>query len=200
MAYSALFSQQHGVRIVGMPTSKAEAFSICRAKHPDATIIDTSLTEDSAFSLAHHLLDDRLTSFVVLLGDEPDDEWNQKAAVLPNAAYLSRTESFAGLLGEIYRKCGFAPPVGPQCEPLVAAPTQPADAFVNSPHFATLTPRERDVVQLLVDGNSVRACAEMLGLAVSTVDNHKVHLMRKLNVHKTVDLVRLAIRKGLVSP
>jgi two-component system response regulator NreC len=62
-----------------------------------------------------------------------------------------------------------------------------------------LTPREIEVWKLIAQGYSVKRCAELLLLAPSTVDNHKSHLMKKLGVHKSLDLTRLAIRDGLVS-
>jgi len=62
-----------------------------------------------------------------------------------------------------------------------------------------LTPREMGVLKLIAQGNTVKHCAELLALAPSTVDNHKSRLMKKLGVHKSLDLTRLAIREGLVS-
>ncbi|MDO4559278.1 MAG: response regulator transcription factor [Planctomycetia bacterium] len=62
-----------------------------------------------------------------------------------------------------------------------------------------LTPRELEIFMLLAAGITVRGCAERLGLAVSTVDNHKVRLMRKLQVHKAVELTWIAVHEGLVA-
>jgi DNA-binding NarL/FixJ family response regulator len=50
----------------------------------------------------------------------------------------------------------------------------------------------------LAQGSSVKQCAKTLGIGTSTVGNHKSRLMKKLNVHKTVELVHLAMREGLV--
>jgi DNA-binding NarL/FixJ family response regulator len=64
--------------------------------------------------------------------------------------------------------------------------------------LARLTPRERDVLVHVAQGNSVKRCAELLGISPSTVDNHKSRLMRKLHVHKAVELTHFAIREGLI--
>lgn len=61
-----------------------------------------------------------------------------------------------------------------------------------------ITTRERQVWRLIAAGDTVRGIADHLGLAESTVDSHKSRLMRKLGVHKSVELVRLAVRLGLV--
>jgi two-component system invasion response regulator UvrY len=66
------------------------------------------------------------------------------------------------------------------------------------PSLALLTARELQVMTLLARGYSVRRCAQQLGLAESTIDNHKSRLMKKLDIHKVVELTHLAIREGLI--
>jgi DNA-binding NarL/FixJ family response regulator len=63
---------------------------------------------------------------------------------------------------------------------------------------AALTVRERQVMRLLAQGTTVRECAEQLGLATSTIDNHKARLMKKLGLHKASELTCRAVREGLV--
>jgi DNA-binding NarL/FixJ family response regulator len=71
-------------------------------------------------------------------------------------------------------------------------------AAISSP-LATLTQRELEITILLAQGLSTREVASQLDTAVSTVDNHKSRLMRKLGVHKVVDLATMAVREGLLS-
>jgi DNA-binding NarL/FixJ family response regulator len=71
-------------------------------------------------------------------------------------------------------------------------------AAISSP-LATLTQRELEITILLAQGFSVREIASELDTAVSTIDNHKSRLMRKLGVHKVVDLATMAVREGLLS-
>jgi DNA-binding CsgD family transcriptional regulator len=63
-----------------------------------------------------------------------------------------------------------------------------------------LTAREREIVQLLAEGNSSKKIASLLGVSVKTVDTHRATIMRKLDVHTIVDLVHYAIRNNLVQP
>ena len=63
---------------------------------------------------------------------------------------------------------------------------------------STLTPREREVIKMLAEGNSVRQIASILGLSVKTVEAHKFNLMRKLNIHNKAQLVTYAIQKKIV--
>ena len=70
---------------------------------------------------------------------------------------------------------------------------------VDHPIAAELTDRELEVMLLLAEGHSVKECAELMKLAESTIENHKFRLMRKLGVHRFTDVLRLAIRAGLIS-
>ena len=63
-----------------------------------------------------------------------------------------------------------------------------------------LTPRERELVQLLAEGKSNKAAADTLGISVSTVETHRKNVMSKLSLQSPADLVRYAIRNGLISP
>jgi DNA-binding NarL/FixJ family response regulator len=61
-----------------------------------------------------------------------------------------------------------------------------------------LTPRETELFTLLAQGLTIKKCSERMGITVNTADNHKTRLMRKLGIHKTVELARLAVREGLI--
>lgn len=61
-----------------------------------------------------------------------------------------------------------------------------------------LTNRETELLTLLAQGLTLKQCSERMGISANTVDNHKTRLMRKLGVHKNVELVRLAVQEGLI--
>ncbi len=63
--------------------------------------------------------------------------------------------------------------------------------------LATLTTAERRIIELIADGLSAKSIADLLGLSHRTVDNHRTNLMRKLNVHKSVELVRIVVEVQL---
>lgn len=66
--------------------------------------------------------------------------------------------------------------------------------------FVKLTEREREVLQLLAEGNSTKETADKLCLSIPTIHTHRQHIMEKLNANSIADLVRYAIREGLVTP
>jgi DNA-binding NarL/FixJ family response regulator len=65
---------------------------------------------------------------------------------------------------------------------------------------AELTPREREIIQLIAEGKATKEIAEVLGISVKTADTHRTNLMRKLKLHSTADVVRYAIRNQITQP
>ncbi len=64
----------------------------------------------------------------------------------------------------------------------------------------SLTGREREVLQLVAESRSNQEAANQLGVSIKTVQTHRAHLMRKLDAHDRTDLVKYAVRKGVVTP
>jgi two-component system response regulator NreC len=64
--------------------------------------------------------------------------------------------------------------------------------------YARLTPREREVLKLVAEGKTSAEIGRALGISPRTVEDHRAHLMRKLKLHNLADLVRYAIRRGIV--
>lgn len=73
-------------------------------------------------------------------------------------------------------------------------------ALGDEAELAVLTPRQKEVLQLIAEGYSTREVGELLGVSAKTVDNHRAHLMQRLDIHDIPGLVKLAIRTRLVSP
>ncbi len=78
---------------------------------------------------------------------------------------------------------------------VIARPGDPKPSGV-----ASLTDREREVLQLIAEGLSSKEIANVLGVSLKTIDSHRSNLMEKLDIHKVSGLVRFAIREGLVEP
>jgi DNA-binding NarL/FixJ family response regulator len=82
---------------------------------------------------------------------------------------------------------------------VVAAFTQGARALGDGP-FEVLTPRQREVLQLVAEGHSNKEIASRLNVALKTVETHRTELMDRLGIHGVAGLVRYAIQVGLVQP
>jgi DNA-binding NarL/FixJ family response regulator len=84
-------------------------------------------------------------------------------------------------------------------EPSVAEPLSPGQTVEDRP-FDILTPRQREVLQLIAEGKTTKEIAQILKISVKTVEMHRTQLMDRLDIHEIAGLVRYAIRAGLVMP
>ncbi len=82
---------------------------------------------------------------------------------------------------------------------VLAATLHPPDGQVRKRPVATLTLRQREVLQLVAEGNTSKAIASILNISVKTVEFHKSRIMEELDLHSTADLTKYAVAEGLVS-
>ena len=72
------------------------------------------------------------------------------------------------------------------------------EAKIRDANYETLTPREQEIMVLLAEGLSTKEIAEKLFISPKTVDNHRSNILRKLNLHSTMELIRYAARLGII--
>jgi DNA-binding NarL/FixJ family response regulator len=65
--------------------------------------------------------------------------------------------------------------------------------------FDTLSEREREIFQLVAEGHSNKEIAELLSVSLATIETHRAHVLQKLDVHNTAELVLYAVRRGVIS-
>jgi len=199
-ALVALFHAHTDFRVLCATTSTKVALAVGRHRRPDVVMLDAGLIAQQD--------DQHFASLVAQLGEVPilllDEEVNngRLATVLglPTVGYYTRSSPFSELAAGIRRLVSGERAFDPAVNSRIHR-TPHGWQFrreESGSHLAALTPREIEVLKLIATGHSVKHCAELLKLAPSTVDNHKSRMMKKLGVHKALDLTRLALREGLV--
>lgn len=200
-ALAALFQAHANFRMLCTTTSLKVASEIVRHRRPDLLIMDGELISQRS--------EERFDAVIAQFDPVPvmvlDDDINigRLAAMLnsPRTGYFTRHIPFEELARGICRlvsgERAFAPVVLDRLQQTSNGWQLRKDE--RETPLSSLTPREVEVLRRVALGHSIKHCAEVLELAPSTVDNHKARLMKKLGVHKSLDLTRLAIREGLVS-
>ncbi len=181
-------------------TRLEEGIKLAKRFCPDVVLIDPCLPDAGPFEVARrirsHCPD---TSFLFLDGSV--SELHVCAALRAGAAgYWTKHASVDQIVGAIRRAAKGRPTFCRDVKQYLVA-THKGFRFRpsgKSTALEQLTSRELEVLLNLARGLSVKQCAERMQLAPSTVDNHKTRLMKKLGVHKAVDLALLAFREGLV--
>jgi DNA-binding NarL/FixJ family response regulator len=198
---ATMFNQVERMRTVATATDVREALSLAADLHPDVVVMDAQLPDRRAFRCARDLLGILPSVRTVFLDDEINVSRLREALNIGAAGYLLRSTPFRLIAVSLARVAQRQQVFSPEIEALLIA--TPSGYIIksrdNEPSLAALTTRETEVLCFLAQGMSVKECAQQLHLAHSTVDNHKSRLMKKLNVHKSTELTRLAIREGLIT-
>lgn len=172
----------------------------CERLCPQVLILDPKVASDGV-QRAAEMVRLREVEHLLVLDDRLHE--GRLAAILsmPAVSYLTRQSGLGPLLSAIPQiaKSGNRA-FDPAIRQRIRRDTRglSLERPTNRPSVASLTARELQVMKLLADGFSVRRCAERLELAESTIDNHKSRLMKKLDIHKVVELTHMAIREGLI--
>lgn len=170
-----------GATVVGMAGTGLEAWALVRELRPELAVLDVALPDLSGLDLCRRIRRRLPGVAVVLISMFDDPAWKAEAAQAGAAAYVLKGEDPLVLVDAVRR----------------AAAGQVL--LVPPPHAASpLTAREREVVRLIAQGHKLSEVARILSRSIPTVRAHKASAMRKLGVHSTADLIREALRLGLL--
>lgn len=180
---------------VGLATSNFYKFQKHCAEHPQIlALIDASFPRHRVACLAQEFRSNQASSRLVVI-DRHYSSFRAEQAQSIGALYCTRDIQLANLSQILIRVLQSRDVVQSEIDSLIKT----CDTIrVDMAHLSKLTSREIDVWSLIGEGLSVADCARKLGVSESTADNHKSRLMKKLQVSKSLELVRLAIKTGLV--
>lgn len=188
-----------GVEVVGEAGDGQEALRLADALRPDVVLLDVGMPGLNGLEVAGRLATLDTTIRVVILSMHVSEEYVVRALRAGCAGYLLKASAVSELevavrsvaAGETYLSPAVSRPVVDDYVRRTGGATDPLEA---------LTPRQREVLQLVAEGNSTKEIAQRLGLSPKTVETHRGQLMERLGVHDVSGLVRFAVRVGLVNP
>jgi DNA-binding NarL/FixJ family response regulator len=175
-------------RVVGEAANSDEALCVAREHKPDIALIDIGLPGTDGIELMRLLLQQNPAMAVLILSMYDDEE------------YVGRAVR-AGARGYVLKDSG-ARQIVAAVEAIAAGGTYYTSTVVGairrgSTH-SPLSPREREILTYLVEGRSNKEIAKQLKLSVRTIETHRETIRRKLGAERIVDLIRQAVRYGLV--
>ena len=198
----ALLETEPGWTVCGEATNGREAIELAISSTPDVAILDVSMPELNGFEAARQIRKALPQCEVLILTMHESEQVLHDALAAGARGYVLKTDAGRTLVAAVDALRQHKSFLTPTAADLVLTDYlrdgEPA-ARLEVPHLQ-LTPREREVVQLLAEGKSTKGVAHTLGISVKTADTHRTNVMRKLHVHSQADLVRYAIRNNLIQP
>jgi DNA-binding NarL/FixJ family response regulator len=196
----ALLEATAGFEIVAEASDGLEAVAAAERESPDIVVLDLSMAGLSGIEALRRIKASSIRTRVLVLSMHSTNEYVRAALRAGADGYVVKGSGIGDLTDALKKVVGGQKFLSPEIEraallDLLDGP----DRHVEAEPLAQLTPREREVLQLVAEGHSNRSIAERLGLSVKTVDGHRTRVMNKLDLHEATALTRFAIRHGLVS-
>lgn len=195
----SLIEAEPGLTVVAEAGDGLEAVRLCEEHRPDVVVLDIAMPLLNGIDVAARLQKGERRPRVVILSMHADESYILRALAAGAQAYLLKDatdeELIPALRTVMAGKPFFSAAVAAV---LVEDYVHHLRARGLTDSFHLLTAREREVLQLLAEGQSNKEVASLLELGLSTVETHRANLMQKLNLHNTAEIVLYAVRKGMI--
>jgi NarL family two-component system response regulator LiaR len=196
----SLLDQSDDVQVVGEAATGQEAIELTERLQPDVIVMDLSMPRMDGAQAAERILALHSTTQVVILSMYADTTMVQQLLRRGVKGYLLKDAVTEELLlavrsarqGRVY----LSPTISDSVMALLLSPSNEAAGSAAD----LLTPREREVLQLIAEGSTNSGIAETLNISVKTVEKHRANLMAKLAVNDLPSLIRTAMKRGLIFP
>jgi DNA-binding NarL/FixJ family response regulator len=193
----SLLEESGECRVVAEAADGLEAVERAVATRPDVAVVDLTMPRLSGLEAVRRIHDELPTTRILVLTVHEEEEYVLPIVRAGAAGYLVKDSAVSELLAAGKALAAGQGYFGPQAARALAEQYRRPERSPEDP-YGSLTPREREVFHLVVEGKTTKEVAVALGISVKTADNHRSRMMDKLGVHNTAELVRYAARKGLL--
>lgn len=195
----ALLESQPGWQVCGEAVTGREAVAKARQLQPDVVVLDITMPELNGLEATRQIRAAVPSAEVLILTMHESEQLVREVLAAGARGYLLKSDAGTALLAAVRALAGHKTFFTSKISQLVVGgylnPERPGQDEVTR-----LTPREREIVQLLAEGKSNKEVATALAISVKTAETHRTNIMRKLQFHSMSELVRYAIRNNFVAP
>jgi len=185
------------VQVVAQAADGLETVEKAIATRPDIVVADLSMPRLNGIEVVRRLREALPETRVLVLTMHQEDEYVLQAVRAGASGYLVKDSAASELLAAVRDLQAGRAHFGPQASRALAEQMQHPERTVDDP-YGRLTAREREVFHLIAEGLTTKEIARRLEISVKTAENHRARVMNKLAVRNTAELVRYALRRGLL--
>ena len=194
----ALLEKAGDIHILGEASNGQEAVDLARELKPDVLIMDIMMPRLNGIQAAEQIQSLKLPTPILLLSMYSDAGFVHKALQCDVKGYVLKSSVSDELLQAVRTVAGGGRFLSSPISELIEEGTVNSYAANDDDPFASLSPREKEVMNLIAEGHTSAEIGKLLFISDKTVEKHRVRLMKKLNVRNLAGLVRLAIKYHLV--
>jgi DNA-binding NarL/FixJ family response regulator len=193
----ALLREMAGIDVVGEAEDGVHALRLMQEVRPDVALVDISMPRLNGLEVVARASKDLPHIRIVILSMHAFEEYVHRALLVGAAGYLLKNAE-KGELEQALRTVArgqtwLSPAISKSVVSAIAKGERPRGPF------EVLSPRQREILQLIAEGQSTKEIGYRLTLSAKTVETHRRLLMERLGIHDVAGLARFAVRAGLVS-
>ena len=197
----SLLEKQTDIEVVGEADNGRKAVQMAQEQNPDVVVMDVSMPDLNGIEATTQIIESLPETRVIALSMHSDKRFVMGMLRAGASGYLLKDCASQELANAIVQVAGGKKYLSPEITGVVI------DDFLlgggSSEEVATaasqLSPREREVLQLIAEGWSTKQIASHLYVSIKTIETHRRQIMKKLDLHSIADLTKYAIREGLTS-
>ncbi|MGE5375058.1 MAG: response regulator [Bacteroidota bacterium] len=195
----ALLEKAGDIHILGEASNGQEAVELVKELKPDVMIMDIMMPRLNGIQASENIQELKLPTYVLLLSMYSDAGFIHRALQCGVKGYVLKSSVSDELLQAVRTVAsGQTFLSGPISEMIESQAANPIPPGAESDPFSSLSPREKEIMQLIAEGHTTVEIGKLLFISAKTAEKHRVSLMKKLNVRNVAGLVRLAIKHHLV--
>ena len=186
--FRRLLEDEPGIVVVGEASTGVQAVELARSLRPDVIVMDMAMPGLNGTQATIEILKFLPGAGVVILSMYGEANYVRNALKAGARGYLLKNASEVDLAAAVKNVARGRKVIDEKLRQPLELPNEPEP---------NLTPRERQILQLIAEARSTREIATLLDLSVNTVAVHRANIMERLGVHKTAELVLYAVRSGI---
>jgi DNA-binding NarL/FixJ family response regulator len=190
-----LLARQPDMEVVAEAEDGVDAIEKVLAERPDVAILDVAMPRMTGLQATHEIKSQAPDTQVLILSMHDDERYLFEALRAGASGYVLKRAADQDLVDAVR--------AADRGEPFLTPAAQEAlirDFITRGEEPSELTPREQEIVKLIAEAHTNKEIAEILHLSEKTVESHRANVLQKLGMRDRVELVRYAIRRGLVEP
>jgi DNA-binding NarL/FixJ family response regulator len=195
----ALLAQAADIEVVGEAGGGREAIAVARRLSPDVIVMDIAMPDLGGLEATLEIRKERPDAKVVVLSQYGDASYVRRFLKAGASGYVLKKAAGADLVAAIRSVARGGLVLDPEvARGAIDDGASPPAPDAGADDYERLTSREKQVLKLVAEGRSNKEVAALLGISVKTAMSHREHVMDKLGVHNRTDLIRFALRHGVI--